>query len=77
MNANEPFGPSGLTLMPLDDEPQAAAAPVTGKSRFHANTRGGDDRRHGERREELRLSDDRRAGTDRRPRKGWERGKNL
>jgi hypothetical protein len=69
----------GLSLEPMEgDAAPAAQAPITGKAKFQANTRGGGERRtHGERREEVRFQDDRRAGKDRRPRKSWEPGKNL
>jgi hypothetical protein len=67
----------GAGLEPLGGEP-TAEAPLTGKARFSPNTRTADDRRKGAtRREAVRFQDDRRAGTERRPRKGWEKGKNL
>ena len=76
MNAKDLAGPGGLALVPLEGE--TPVGPVTGKAKFTANTREGRDRRAtGERREQLRMTEDRRAGKDRRPRTGWERGKNL
>ena len=65
------------TLEPLDDKP-SVEAPLPGKAKFTANTRGAGERRKStERREEIRFQDDRRAGKDRRPKKGWDKGKNL
>ena len=80
MNAKDPFDFSGLSLVPLDGQPAAAAAPKAPgeKSVFHANTREGRDRRvNPDRRQTLRMEPDRRSGKDRRPRAGWEPGKNL
>jgi hypothetical protein len=77
MNAKDPPGLSGLSLAPLDDE-APPAAPVQGRAKFHADTRARADRRvGGERREQLRMTPDRRSGKDRRPRHGWQPGKNL
>ncbi|WP_146907078.1 hypothetical protein [Arenimonas daejeonensis] len=60
-----------LALEPLEGE--APPAPVTGRARFSANTRDGNDRRHHEdRREKLRYQADRRTKEDRRPaRRDW------
>ena len=79
MNAKDPPGLSGLSLVPLeDDAAPTPAAPATGRAKFHAQTRDGGDRRvQGERREQLRMTPDRRTDKDRRPRSSWERGKNL
>jgi hypothetical protein len=64
------------TLEPLGDDKPTVEAPRTGKAKFSANTRSSGDRRKGEtRREEVRVQGDRREGTDRRPRKGWDKGK--
>lgn len=74
------FPPSGgWALEPLEGEAAAKKDPGApqGKAKFQANTRDGKDRRTtSERREQLRLQDDRRK-KDRRPRKTWESGKNL
>jgi hypothetical protein len=79
MNAKDLPGFSGLSLVPLDEErPSVPASPTAGPAKFHANTRDGGDRRvQGERRQQLRMTADRRSGKDRRPRTSWEPGKNL
>ena len=69
-----------LALAPLDASP--ANAPVAGvadtRATFRVDTRSGKDRRvHADRREEFRLTPDRRSGRDRRPRRTWEPGHNL
>ena len=54
------------------------AAPAAGKAKFTANSRSTDERRKGgDRREEIRFEESRRAGKDRRPRKSWAPDKNL
>lgn len=78
MNAKDPPGLAGLSLVPLEDEAPASSAPVAGRAKFQVESREGRDRRvNGERREQLRMTPDRRSGKDRRPRSGWEPGKNL
>lgn len=78
MNAKDLPGLAGLSLVPLEDQAPAPAAPAAGRAQFHAESREGRDRRvNGERREQLRMTPDRRSGKDRRPRSGWEPGKNL
>ena len=65
------------TLEPLGDKP-GVAAPVPGTAKFTPNTRSAGERRKStERREAIRFQDDRRAGKDRRPKKGWDKDKNL
>ena len=73
-----------LSLEPLPDpnvlkyEPGKATAAE--KAKFQAdfrNKKGADRRVGGERRQTLRFEPDRRSGKDRRPRSGWDPGKNL
>ena len=68
-----------LALEPLDAAPAAqAAAPATPKAQFKVDTRAGRDRRVlADRRQEFRMTPDRRSGKDRRPRRSWEPGHNL
>ena len=72
-----------LSLEPLPDpnllhyEP---VKPAADKANFHAETRAKqvtDRRVSSERRQTLRFEAERRSGTDRRPRKTWEPGKNI
>jgi hypothetical protein len=66
-----------LALEPLDAGPTPAVAAVP-KAQFNVDTRSGRDRRvQADRRQEYRLTPDRRSGTDRRPRRSWEPGHNL
>ena len=69
-----------LALEPLDAGPTPLAhAPVAApKAQFKADTRSGRDRRVlADRRQEYRLTTDRRSGKDRRPRRSWDPGHNL
>ena len=66
-----------LALEPLA-EGDAAPAATPGRARFNVDLRSGKERRLlPDRRQELRFEADRRSGQDRRPRRGWEPGKNL
>jgi hypothetical protein len=68
-------------LEPVDDADTStapAAEPPAGRAHFHAESRSNVERRSGsDRRQALRFEADRRTGIDRRPRRGWEPGKNL
>lgn len=70
---------SDAALEPLNEAPTPTVeAPLAGRAKFTANTRGKVERRNStDRREAIRFQEDRRAGTDRRPRKGWDKGKIL
>jgi hypothetical protein len=66
-----------LALEPLDAGPMPAAVDVA-KAQFNVDTRNGRERRvQADRRQEYRLTPDRRSGKDRRPRRSWEPGRNL
>ena len=66
-----------LALEPLANG-DAAPAATPGRARFNVDLRSGKERRLlPDRRQELRFEADRRSGQDRRPRRGWEPGKNL
>ena len=86
-NQTPPSPPFTLELEPLDADDAKKLAAVTAtpvkaattseRAIFHPNTRAKSDRRVlADRREELRMTPDRRKG-DRRPRKTWEGGHNL
>jgi hypothetical protein len=81
MGGNDPFDIpfDALALEPLDAGPTpAAGAPAAPKAAFNVDTRAGRDRRVlADRRQEYRLTPDRRSGKDRRPRRSWEPGRNL
>ncbi len=70
-----------LQLAPVD-EAAPVAAPVggvsEGRATYQVDTRSGKERRvQADRRQEFRLTPDRRSGRDRRPRRTWEPGHNL
>jgi hypothetical protein len=68
-----------LTIEPTDTGPTPQAQAPTGKATYLVDTRSGRDRRvrDTDRRQEYRLTPDRRSGKDRRPRRSWEPGSNL
>ena len=69
---------ANLSLEPIGDE-ALPIAPIQ-PAKFHANSRSKtrtDRRVTTERRVEIRFQDDRRSGTERRPKKSWEPGNNL
>jgi len=73
---------ANASLEPIEAEKSAAAEPGSNKgpSVFHPNTRShtkSERRLEPERREELRFADGRRKKPDRRPKKTWDKDKNL
>jgi hypothetical protein len=73
---------ANASLEPIEAEKSAPAepGPKKGPSSFHPNTRShikSERRLEPERREELRFADGRRKKADRRPKKTWDKDKNL
>lgn len=62
----------------MEDGPLEIEVIPVASNKFHADARGGKERRQvADRRMEIRFESDRRSGKDRRAKRSWEPGSNL